>query len=225
MVHELTDWERAAFLTLTYREDALPADGGVDVGELQRFLKRLRKKLGARRIRYYACGEYGEKYSRPHYHLIVFGLGLDERDLVQECWPYGFVYVGSVTTDSVQYVAGYIHGALKKRPVVYPRPPFHVMSKGLGRDFAVRNAEQFRQKMQMTLNGVKMGLPRYYRQKLGITAEELAPHLLKRKEEAHEVLAKLCENDEEAYERVKDARRRQAAEYFAKHKMRDRGVM
>ena len=35
------------------------------------FIKRLRARVGAP-IRYFACGEYGDKFSRPHYHVIFF---------------------------------------------------------------------------------------------------------------------------------------------------------
>lgn len=39
---------------------------------LQNFLKRLRKKLNDPTMSYYACGEYGHKYGRPHYHLMLW---------------------------------------------------------------------------------------------------------------------------------------------------------
>lgn len=39
--------------------------------DLQKFLKRLRKAYG-KKVRYFACGEYGPKTFRPHYHLLFF---------------------------------------------------------------------------------------------------------------------------------------------------------
>ena len=79
------------FLTLTYNDDNLPSDVGLHKDDLQRFFKRLRKALDTKKIRYFACGEYGDTTSRPHYHAIVFGLGLNEIDkkYVTDAWPLG----------------------------------------------------------------------------------------------------------------------------------------
>lgn len=38
---------------------------------LQKFFKRLRKNTG-KKFKYFACGEYGHKYGRPHYHFILW---------------------------------------------------------------------------------------------------------------------------------------------------------
>lgn len=38
---------------------------------LQDFFKRLRKNTGVK-LQYFACGEYGKKFGRPHYHLLVW---------------------------------------------------------------------------------------------------------------------------------------------------------
>ena len=92
IMHELKDWDSACFLTLTYDEEHLPKDGSLDKQDLQKFFKRLRFNLGGRKIKYFACGEYGEQYGRPHYHIIVFGLnGQTELDIIQKSWLFGFV--------------------------------------------------------------------------------------------------------------------------------------
>lgn len=75
IMHEAKFYKDNVFLTITYSPENLPADGSIHKEDLQLFLKRLRKALGEEKIRYFACGEYGEKYSRPHYHLIIFGIG------------------------------------------------------------------------------------------------------------------------------------------------------
>ena len=64
LLHENAYHEDAIFITLTYDNDHLPADEAVSKNELQRFFKRLRKRLGDRLIRYYASGEYGETFGR-----------------------------------------------------------------------------------------------------------------------------------------------------------------
>ncbi|QGH72994.1 MAG: replication associated protein [Microviridae sp. ctzVR26] len=107
---EAESHEHRAFVTLTYNNENLPNDGELVPRHLTNFFKRLRKRLAleGRSIRYFACGEYGEKNSRPHYHAIIFGLAETEATAVSQTWPFGSVHVGSVTSDSIQYVCGYV---------------------------------------------------------------------------------------------------------------------
>ena len=60
------------FITLTYNDENLPKDYGLCKEDLTLFFKRLRKNTGEK-IRYYAAGEYGDLYGRPHYHACLFG--------------------------------------------------------------------------------------------------------------------------------------------------------
>lgn len=83
--------DQCYFVTLTYDEDHVPKSyyGDPVSGEaqpvltlspedLQLFLKRLRKRVEPDTIKYFACGEYGPETFRPHYHLIIFGLRLND---------------------------------------------------------------------------------------------------------------------------------------------------
>lgn len=56
----------SCMITLTYNDEHLPADNSVDKRAVQLFIKRLREKIYPKKIRYFACGEYGAKRSRPH---------------------------------------------------------------------------------------------------------------------------------------------------------------
>lgn len=128
-------WKDSAFVTLTYEDEFLPPT--LRPRHLQLFFKRLRKDLGDRKIKYFACGEYGDKGNvvqrgpfagqfvhRPHYHAIVFGLSpVNDRHLVMENWPYadwnalestarGRKAIGTVTYDSCRYTAGYVQKKL-----------------------------------------------------------------------------------------------------------------
>lgn len=132
-MHEASLYDRNCFITLTYDDDNLPADRSLHYSHFQLFMKRLRKAHGDG-IRFYMCGEYGEKKGRPHYHACLFNFNFDDLTLWQErrgtklyrskslerLWPYGFSTVGGVTFQSAAYVARYI---MKK--VTGDRAPDH----------------------------------------------------------------------------------------------------
>jgi len=120
-LHEASLYENNCFITLTYNDQNLPEDRSLDVNHFQLFMKRLRKKYGAK-IRFYHCGEYGEQYGRPHYHACIFNHDFSDKQLwktqngvplytsadLNLLWPYGFTSIGSVTYESAAYVARYI---------------------------------------------------------------------------------------------------------------------
>lgn len=108
-----------AFVTLTYSEDRLPANGSLEPRSLQLFIKRLRKAVLPLRIRYFAVGEYGEQTLRPHYHLSLFGLSGHQvvesfgrpkvvASLIEEIWSNGFTLLGDFNEQTAQYVSGYV---------------------------------------------------------------------------------------------------------------------
>lgn len=114
------------FLTLTYDDKHLPANFSISVREHQLFMKRLRESAGSK-IRFFACGEYGEddpsplEGNRPHYHYLIFNyrpsdLKLHSRknniplytsEKISKLWPYGFSTVGNLTYQSAAYCARY----------------------------------------------------------------------------------------------------------------------
>lgn len=73
LVHEGKQHTSKIFLTLTYNDDNLPKYGSLETRHLQLFIKRLRKAIAPIKIRYYACGEYGDTTRRAHYHAIIYG--------------------------------------------------------------------------------------------------------------------------------------------------------
>lgn len=139
MILELDHSKKAVFLTLTYNNEHVPIRFDQKTGEavltlnkrdLQLFFKRLRKRFPDKELRYYACGEYGQgKLSthRPHYHIILFGLGLEDfKDLqphgmnelkqpywisdffANEIWKNGFCIISEVSWNTCAYVARYV---------------------------------------------------------------------------------------------------------------------
>lgn len=125
-MHERQLYDENTFLTLTYNNDSLPEGGTLVKRDLQLFIKRLHNRLLRDRghgIRFYACGEYGDRSGRPHYHCIIFNYGFPDKkfykqtrrgeklftsDFVSDLWPVGFNVLGDVTFDSCAYVARYI---------------------------------------------------------------------------------------------------------------------
>lgn len=119
--HEAKLHEAKSFLTLTYNDAFLPDDYSVSVRELQLFMKRLRKALPVK-VRFFACGEYGDKKGRPHYHVLLFGYDFPDKTLwrrspagyllyrskeLEKLWPFGNSEIGEVTYQSAGYVARY----------------------------------------------------------------------------------------------------------------------
>ena len=194
MLHELSSYDDAVFLTLTYMDQYLPPNGSLDKAELQKFFKRLRKRLGDRKIRYFACGEYGDEGQRPHYHAIVFGLGLSDEDkqLVIDSWPWcdwsnraikkgAF---GLVEPDSIRYVAQYVDkkftGDLANEEYTARgrEPVFKLSSLGLGREWCDSNRDQLASQLKLTVSGVVQALPRYYIDRLGLPRDVIKDQAL-----------------------------------------------
>lgn len=140
------------FLTLTYDDDHVPIE--VKKRDLQLFMKKLRKHYINDKIRFFACGEYGSTTFRPHYHLILFGLTIDDlkpihkldpkslmtSKIISDIWSYGNIAIGEVNLKTAGYVAQYV---IKKRTyrddsevIKYVSDPFVLMSRrpGIGSD-------------------------------------------------------------------------------------------
>ena len=134
IMNEASLYSNNCFVTLTYDDEHLPADGTLVPRDLQLFIKRLRKKfIGLEPvivdgevtypIRFYACGEYGSKSERPHYHLILFNFDFVDKQIAPKfckkgsilyvseslstLWKYGISTIGFVTSESAGYVAKY----------------------------------------------------------------------------------------------------------------------
>lgn len=121
IMHEASQHSDSSFVTLTYRPDDLPAGGTLVKWHFQDFMKRLRSRLSPSRIKFFHCGEYGEEFSRPHYHAIIFGFAFPDKEFYREfneerwfkseflddIWSHGMCVVGDVSFKSAGYVARY----------------------------------------------------------------------------------------------------------------------
>lgn len=169
LLHESQYHEFFQFVTLTYDDDHLVSPSLVK-SDLQKFFKRLRKNTGSK-FKYFACGEYGPKTFRPHYHFIIFAFFPVE--VYQSCWPLGFVKVGNKMSDkSLSYVSGYVDKKVCERPKDYIKkglvPPFLLSSQGLGLQWCLDNSKLLLEQGYIRYNGFPCPIPRYYRKKLGI---------------------------------------------------------
>lgn len=100
--------EENAFVTLTYSDEHLPKGGNLEPETLKLFIKRLRKAISPKKIRYYAVGEYGEQSLRPHYHLSIFGLSQLDAPIVAKKWGLGHTLTAEFNAATAAYVCGYI---------------------------------------------------------------------------------------------------------------------
>lgn len=121
-VHEASLHDDNCFITLTYSDDNMPFDAGLRHRDYQLFMKRLREKYAPRTIKFFQCGEYGDRNNRPHYHAILFNHNFDDwvylfdspsgspvytSPTLESLWKIGFVTIGTVTFESAAYIARY----------------------------------------------------------------------------------------------------------------------
>lgn len=186
LMHEAKFYDKMVFLTITYDEEHLPEGRTLVKEDLQDYLKRLRYYCG--KVRFFACGEYGDQYQRPHYHLIVYGIDKDNQIfhgkkydakrgiwyVKSRVWKNGTTYIGDVTYNSCRYVASYVNKKVlgkgskefyEKRGVI---PEFTLMSRkpGIGSDFVNFYRAGLIRKPVIIWQGKKLGLPRYYEDKV-----------------------------------------------------------
>lgn len=200
-LHESQLYLENSFITLTYDKEHLPPDYSVHVRPLQLFFKKLRKSLGSKKIRFFACGEYGEQNLRPHFHALLFNHDFNDKVLhtvirenkiytsssLSKLWPYGFSTLGEISFESAAYVARYNMKKINGPQAVeyYTRrnpdtklfhqvePEFIVMSRrpGIGATWLARYKSDVYPDDFVLSRGMKMLPPRFYDQQL--TEEEL----------------------------------------------------
>lgn len=189
--NEATMHKHNSFVTLTYSDDNLPKGGNLVKKHLQDFYKRLRYYTETN-IKYYSCGEYGDRTNRPHYHAIIFGYqpedmayhtnnSQNERLYVSKTldriWGHGQTIIGAVTHQSAGYVARYttkkITGPLAKYHYLrydengdpyLLEPEFGLMSTrpAIGESWYNKYHAQLHREDTWVVNGQPSRLPRYY---------------------------------------------------------------
>jgi len=184
-MYEAKQYKHNYFLTITYDDEHLKRQMKIDkeTGEvieiksaatlfkkdLQNFMKNLRRhweyKYKWNGIRFYACGEYGDKRGRPHYHIILFNCPIydlksirksDKGQLlwnsaeIEKIWGQGLTAIGEVTWDSAAYTARYVMKKIKgpEKDKIYDDigiiPEFTLMSRkpGIGKNYFDEHADE-----------------------------------------------------------------------------------
>lgn len=197
-MHEASLYESNSFLTLTYDEAHLPAQGQLVYRDFVLFMKRLRRFAEPVELRFYMCGEYGSENWRPHFHACIFGFDFDDKayygrsgsgdklytsDSLSRLWPHGLSTIGSVTFESAGYVARYCVSKRtgKAAEAWYARvddsgesfqlkPEFNQMSRdpGLGAPWLEKFGMDVFPHDYVIVNGTKVTPPAFYDRWFGI---------------------------------------------------------
>lgn len=165
----------AYFITFTYDEEHNP-------GIVYKAIAQALKKRFAYHVGYgyksIMCGEYGELYGRPHYHMCVwldehanfdYNCGNNDIDAYNppdDIWPYGKIDVRPLTPERVAYTCGYEvkNGKVKARDRKGPDGaylPFNLMSKGIAKEYAEKFGKRDMQLGYTSVNGFKKPVSRY----------------------------------------------------------------
>jgi len=185
IVHEASLHELNIFVTLTYDDQHLPANGSLVKKDFQDFMKRLRKKHG--KVRYFAVGEYGDDLGRPHYHAILFGVDFSDKrphskndrgdqlytsELLDATWGKGLCNYGQVSVASATYVAKYcikkVNGSMAAVHYGDRAKEFAVMSlkPGIGQGWLDKWKDDVYPSDFVVIQGKKRSPPRYYDEQL-----------------------------------------------------------
>lgn len=187
-VHESKMHTENCFITLTYNDANLPSDGSLRHEDFQKFMKRFTERVrysgDKRKIRFYMCGEYGEKLGRPHYHACIFNYDFPDKvhkrnnalgdkiyssEFLDDCWNMsdpGMCEIGSVTMESAGYVARYIMKKITGDDAVAHygdlKPEYTNMSKGIGKAWFEKNYRDIYPSDFIIHDGRRFSPPRYY---------------------------------------------------------------
>ena len=181
-VHEASLHNENCFLTLTYNQDPV----SLNKDDFPLFMKRFRKKVykdTGKNIRFFQCGEYGELFSRPHHHAIIFGFDFPDKVLwsikngvklyrsamLEETWKHGYSTIGDVTFESAAYVARYITkkitGEMAEKHYKGRIPEYITMSRreGIGKEWLSKYVDDvYKGDRVIVKKDIQCKPPRYY---------------------------------------------------------------
>lgn len=194
-MHEASLYEANCSLTLTYDAEHLRSMS-LEYPDYQDFMRKLRLAIAPERVRFFMCGEYGELYSRPHFHACIFGFSFPDRvylrkspagfdlfssKLLSGLWPHGEAAIGDLTFESAAYAARYV---MKKLTGDGEKDYYNIYDPSTG-EIVVRRKEFCHMSLKpgigrdwfdrfhtdvregrVVVNGVEAVAPRYYMRRL-----------------------------------------------------------
>lgn len=177
--HEMRSQEhKGYFLTLTYDERHVKraANGRLSLRfrDVQLFIKRIRKQKYY--VKYICVGEYGATTQRPHYHMLLWTdaptsfLETNWKSSIDDT-PMGAIHFGALTIASAMYTLKYIIQP-KQREIDGVEKTRAQFSKGLGLAYLTTEVYYFHTadadnpEMFSVIDGKKVALPRYYKNKI-----------------------------------------------------------
>lgn len=195
MVHESQLHDEKCMVTLTYNEETVPHildendnSYGLTLNKkhLQKFMKRLRRKYDGKQISFYGCGEYGDDFSRPHYHVCLFGHEFSDRescepsqtgneqyvsDTLNRLWKFGYSTISQFNASTAAYCARYctkkMYGKGAKAYYNDREPEFSHMSRNpaIGKRFYEKYKKDLFDYDECIIDAKRVKIPRYYDKK------------------------------------------------------------
>lgn len=189
--YEFSRFGVGAFVTFTYDDEHVPvgSDGKhftLDYSHYHKFMDSIKhrsKKIFPSKpnkfvrstpsFTYIGCAEYGDKFERPHYHILFFGLDFYEcEEFLKKSWKHGSIEVNPIKPGAYTYVLKYIqkqvYGDLE-RNLYYDKgvlPPKIFFSRGFGRGLFYDNASDFRTYGYIKKGNRHINVPAYYAHKI-----------------------------------------------------------
>lgn len=184
--------EANSFITLTYNDDHLPKDKGLNHRDWQLFMKRLRKAVAPKRVKFFMCGEYGPRWLRPHFHAVIFGHQFSDlrffknnrgsplytSETLDRLWQsQGFSTVGAFTFETAAYVSGYVtkkatgygvdfkYSRMDDEGKWYPVAPEYAkmsLNPAIGKEYFAKFSGDHYPSDDYVLKGRRMKPPKYY---------------------------------------------------------------
>lgn len=182
----------ASFVTMTYDDNHLPINecGKVTLRkrDVQLWLKNLRRNMEYHndhtKFKYILCGEYGDSFGRPHYHIVLLGLSDSKaRFYTRKLWRHGLCDIGVLTAGGIRYVCKYLTKQHPTKEVKELREkynvenPFLTHSIGIGKDWVARNVQKIADDdFQFVVNGKKRFYPKWIMQYVSLrTSKDYRP--------------------------------------------------
>lgn len=191
--YEFNNHSSSCFVTFTYDDYHIPVMPGFNRPTLlrrdfEKYIDTVRHSLKKSVIRFLpdvdvnfsflACGEYGDKFKRPHFHIIFFGLPYKKcKSFLQNYWHFGAIDVRPVNTGAIRYVIKYLSKQQKGNNLDAQyfdnglEPPFVCHSRSFGAGLFRSQQRNIQEYGVMKFGQKTIGVPAYWKNKFLVLSE------------------------------------------------------